>query len=58
MISFTKTKVPSEILDQLEPIKNDDEEVRKFGNKNLVQMCTKLIERGNRFLHFYTMNLE
>jgi len=30
-ISFCKTKVPQRIYDALEPIKNDDEEVRKFG---------------------------
>ena len=29
MIEFCKTKVASDMLEQMEPIKNDDEEVRK-----------------------------
>jgi methylenetetrahydrofolate reductase (NADPH) len=30
-VSFCKTKVPQKIMDNLEPIKNDDEQVRKYG---------------------------
>ena len=31
MIEFSKTKVPDFVKDALEPIKGDDEEVRKYG---------------------------
>ena len=31
MIEFCKTKVASEIVEALEPFKNDDELVRKYG---------------------------
>lgn len=31
MIEFTKTKIPQEIFEALEPLKTDDELVRKFG---------------------------
>ena len=42
----------------MEPIKTDDEEVRKYGVQMLVKQCQELIENGFRFIHFYTMNLE
>ncbi len=58
MIQFCKTRVPHFILDSLEPIKADDEEVRKYGIEFGVQQCKDFIEHGYRFLHFYTMNLE
>ena len=59
MLQFTKTKVPSEILDGLEPIKQDDDEVRKFGTEYVIKQIKELVEVGrSRFLHFYTMNLE
>lgn len=57
-MQFCKTIVPKQITDDLEPIKNDDEEVRKYGVKFGVEQCRDLINHGFRFLHFYTMNLE
>lgn len=50
--------VPQEIYDALEPIKADDEEVRKYGIEYGVKQCRDFMEHGFRFLHFYTMNLE
>lgn len=50
--------MPPEILESLEPIKTDDEEVRKYGIEFGVSQCRDFIEKGYRFLHFYTMNLE
>ena len=50
--------MPQSLLDTLEPIKTDDEEVRKYGVQMLVKQCQELIENGFRFIHFYTMNLE
>lgn len=46
------------MLQALEPFKNDDEEVRKFGIEYAIKQCQELIDHGYRFLHFYTMNLE
>lgn len=57
-INFSKTKVPKLIYDSLEPIKNDDEEVRKYGVQFGIEQCKDFIQHGIRFLHFYTMNLE
>ena len=45
-------------MDSLEPLKNNDEDVRKFGVKFGADMCRELMDNGVRFLHFYTMNLE
>mmetsp|Transcript_16525 Transcript_16525/g.28077 ORF Transcript_16525/g.28077 Transcript_16525/m.28077 type:complete len:117 (-) Transcript_16525:948-1298(-) len=57
-ISFCKSNVPDVITKGLEPIKNDDEKVRKFGIDFGAQQCQELMDGGCRFLHFYTMNLE
>lgn len=57
-INFCKTKVPQYIYDDLEPIKTDDEEVRKYGVQFGIKQCQEFIKNGFRFLHFYTMNLE
>ena len=57
-VQFCKTKVPQKIIDNLEPIKNDDEQVRKYGVREGIEQCKELIDHGFKFLHFYTMNLE
>jgi methylenetetrahydrofolate reductase (NADPH) len=46
------------LYDSLEPLKNDDEAVRKFGIKYCAKQSQELIDFGCRFLHYYTMNLE
>ncbi|KAL0478046.1 methylenetetrahydrofolate reductase [Acrasis kona] len=50
--------IPKHFLDELEPVKDDDAQVRERGTKLMVQMCQRLIETGTVHLHFYTMNLE
>jgi methylenetetrahydrofolate reductase (NADPH) len=54
------TIIPKHILDALEPIKNNDEEVRKLGTKLVADMCRKILDTGLGIhgIHFYTMNLE
>jgi methylenetetrahydrofolate reductase (NADPH) len=47
-----------DIVESMEPIKNDDELVRKFGIDYGIRQCRELMENGIKFLHFYTMNLE
>jgi len=58
--SLAKTVIPSSFLDALEPVKNDDEQVRKLGTKLVADMCRRILAEplGIRGFHFYTMNLE
>ncbi|KXZ51560.1 hypothetical protein GPECTOR_12g523 [Gonium pectorale] len=58
MTGFCKTKVPAEISDALEAIKDNDEAVRNFGIDLGVTMCRRLMEAGTPGLHMYTLNLE
>jgi len=51
--------VPPSWLEAMEPIKNDDSEVREQGMRLVSDMCRKLLDSGEiHNLHFYTMNLE
>jgi len=58
MTSFCKTKVPQQILDQLEEVREDDQKVKNFGVELAVEMCKVLTSKGAQGLHFYTLNLE
>lgn len=57
---LSDTPIPQDLLDQLEPYKNDDEQVRLVGTKLVAEMCRKILDAdiGIRRLHFYTLNLE
>jgi methylenetetrahydrofolate reductase (NADPH) len=56
--NWSKCHVPEDWMDALEPVKNDDAEVREVGKKLVVDMCKKLLASGEiNHLHFYTMNL-
>ena len=56
MVGFCKVYVPTDILDKLEEIKNDDEEVANFGVELATKLCQKLIDGGVKGIHFYTLN--
>eukprot|EP01111_Echinosteliopsis_oligospora_P006207 TRINITY_DN2025_c0_g2_i1.p1 TRINITY_DN2025_c0_g2~~TRINITY_DN2025_c0_g2_i1.p1 ORF type:complete len:606 (-),score=208.44 TRINITY_DN2025_c0_g2_i1:43-1860(-) len=58
MTSLCKTHVPQCIWDQVDPVKDNDEQVKKEGIKIAIQMCKKIMEAGIPYLHFYTLNLE
>ena len=58
MLKFTKTVIPKEIFESLEPIQGDDEKVQAFGVEFGIQQTKDLIAHGFRFIHYYTMNLE
>ncbi|KAN0053415.1 hypothetical protein ACTA71_009865 [Dictyostelium dimigraforme] len=58
MTTLSKTKVPQYIMDNLEPIKDNDEEVKKYGVRLCVEMSKRLLTYGVEGLHFYTLNLE
>ncbi|TMW58317.1 hypothetical protein Poli38472_011905 [Pythium oligandrum] len=55
--SWCKTQVPSEVLQALERIKNDDAAVKRYGTQLAIQTCKKIMDAGIKSLHFYTMNL-
>lgn len=57
---LAQTVIPQYYLDILEPIKNDDEQVRAEGTKLVGNLCRKILaaDLGIKGLHFYTMNLE
>jgi methylenetetrahydrofolate reductase (NADPH) len=57
-VQFTGVNVPQEIWDHLEPIHQDDAEVRRYGVELCVQMCERLLEVGVPGFHFYTLNLQ
>jgi methylenetetrahydrofolate reductase (NADPH) len=56
MTGFCKTKVPQEILDTLEPIKDNPEAVKAYGIHLGTQMCKQLIDAGTPGLHMYSLN--
>lgn len=55
--TWTKCNIPPAWTKALEPIKNDDVEVREVGKDLVAEMCRKLLNAGILHLHFYTMNL-
>ena len=58
MTSLAGTKIPEEILVELEEVKHDEHEVREYGVNLCVRMCKQLVQAGIKYLHFYTVNLE
>lgn len=58
MTTLCKTFVPKYIEEALEPVKDNDEEVKKVGVQVCIDMCRKLLDSGVPGLHFYTLNLE
>jgi methylenetetrahydrofolate reductase (NADPH) len=57
---MANTVVPQHFLDVLEPVKNNDEEVRKLGVKLVADMCRTILNSDLDIhgIHIYTMNLE
>ncbi|KAJ6136689.1 hypothetical protein N7497_012393 [Penicillium chrysogenum] len=49
--NWTKVKVPSEWMEALEPVKNDDSAVRDIGKTLIANMCRQLIAAGIKHLH-------
>eukprot|EP00462_Mataza_sp_D1_P013659 CAMPEP_0175152618 /NCGR_PEP_ID=MMETSP0087-20121206/19218_1 /TAXON_ID=136419 /ORGANISM="Unknown Unknown, Strain D1" /LENGTH=553 /DNA_ID=CAMNT_0016439079 /DNA_START=223 /DNA_END=1884 /DNA_ORIENTATION=+ len=58
MTSFCKTHVPQEIINTIQPMKDDDSRVKQYGIDLGVKMCRQLLDNGVEGLHFYTLNLE
>ncbi|WFD06942.1 methylenetetrahydrofolate reductase [NAD(P)H] [Malassezia vespertilionis] len=56
-----RAKVPQFFHDALDPVKDDDEQVRLVGTKLVGEMCRKILNTTDldvHGLHIYTMNLE
>lgn len=59
MTGFCKTKVPQELNDSLDAIKDDEEAVKQFGIKEGTKMCRRILDSGCvSGLHMYTLNQE
>ncbi|QRW17212.1 methylenetetrahydrofolate reductase [Rhizoctonia solani] len=58
--TLSGTDIPQDLMDILEPHKNNDEKVRELGTKIVSDLCRKILDAGIgiKGLHFYTMNLE
>jgi methylenetetrahydrofolate reductase (NADPH) len=59
IVRLSKLDIPEKLLNELKPIKSNDEAVRKYGIEWAVNLCRELIEsKMTPGLHFYTLNRE
>lgn len=58
MSMFCKTRVPKDLDEKMESIKDNAAAVKIFGVEFGAQVCRELIDFGVDVLHFYTLNLE
>ena len=59
MAKFCKTRVPDDLRDKMESIKDDAAAIKQFGIEFGVKVCRDLMASGHvNVLHFYTLNLE
>ncbi|KAI5061339.1 hypothetical protein GOP47_0024249 [Adiantum capillus-veneris] len=58
MTGFCKTKIPAEVANALEPIKDDDKAVTAYGIHLGTEMCKKILAHGIKNVHIYTLNLD
>jgi len=58
LTKLSKLEVPQEIMEVIEPIKNDDAAIQAYGKRLCVDMCKDLLNNGIYGLHFYTLNRE
>jgi methylenetetrahydrofolate reductase (NADPH) len=56
MTGFCKTRVPKELNERLDAVKEDVEAVRRIGREVGIELCKKLLDNGITALHFYTLN--
>jgi len=58
MTDMCKTRVPQQVWDALEPIKNDVAALKAWGVDFGERMSRRLMEGGAPGLHYYTLNLD
>ncbi|XP_074654061.1 methylenetetrahydrofolate reductase (NADPH)-like [Tubulanus polymorphus] len=56
IVKLSKLQVPQEIIDAIEPIKDNDEAIRNLGIDLSVKMCRDLLQQNFNGIHFYTLN--
>ncbi|KAK6020761.1 methylenetetrahydrofolate reductase, partial [Ostertagia ostertagi] len=57
--TLSQLTIPESILSDLEPIKFDDDAVRKYGTVKAIEMCRRILSNGSApSIHLYTMNRE
>jgi methylenetetrahydrofolate reductase (NADPH) len=57
MTKFCKTRVPTDLQDKMDSLKDDPDSIKAFGVEYGIQMCKDLTPLVD-VLHFYTLNLE
>ncbi|KNA25662.1 hypothetical protein SOVF_004500 isoform A [Spinacia oleracea] len=57
-LAYLKRKIPEEISDALERIKDNEDAVRAYGIRLGTKMCKKILGSGVKHLHLYTLNKE
>lgn len=63
MTEYCGIAVPSEVLERLNPVRDDDEAVKEIGCEIADEMCRRILttspeDGGVEGVHFYTLNLE
>ncbi|XP_045163409.2 methylenetetrahydrofolate reductase (NADPH)-like [Mercenaria mercenaria] len=59
IVKLSRLEVPQEIIDDINPIKDNDEAIRNYGVDMTVKMAKELFETGYIYgVHFYTLNRE
>lgn len=59
IVKLSRLEVPQEVIDDINPIKDNDEAIRNYGVDQTVKMAKQLFETGYIFgIHFYTLNRE
>ncbi len=59
IVKLSQLEIPAEIIDDINPIKDNDEAIRKYGIDQATEMCRQLLESDLvPGLHFYTLNRE
>eukprot|EP01135_Chromosphaera_perkinsii_P005663 Nk52_evm34s356 gene=Nk52_evmTU34s356 len=59
LVKLSKLTVPESIVKAIEPIKDDDEAIRKYGVELCIEMCKELLAHPEvNGIHVYTLNRE
>lgn len=58
MTGFCKTKVPQDLADKIESLKDEEEALKAFGIEHGADMCLKLLAAGTPGLHMYALNVD
>lgn len=56
MTKLCKSRVPQDVVDALEAIKDDADKVKEFGKDFGYKVCKHLVDAGHMGLHLYTLN--